>query len=243
MKLAIFADSWGDDYSQWPRPYSGVGLSWLDYIRANSNYEITNYSMGASSLWFQYDRFIKNYANFDKIIFFVTEPGRVHCLIRNELEHWVSYEQVQRAANNFKLDYRESKKIDALKNYYSYIKNDYADNSIHDALLSNIKWLRPDVKFVSGFPTSRLPDSGTNNLLFLAFIEPDYFKVEVFGADIQYYDARKCHMSEENHLIFGKKILDYLDKDCELILDRKDFVHTSTKPFEHYFREHFAKLK
>ena len=33
MKIGIFGDSFADDYTVWPNPYTGVGSSWIAYLR------------------------------------------------------------------------------------------------------------------------------------------------------------------------------------------------------------------
>ena len=68
MKIAIFGDSFGDDYNLWPDPYSGVGPSWVDYLRSQ-NLEIENFSVGGTSLFYSYQKFISTYEKYDKVIF------------------------------------------------------------------------------------------------------------------------------------------------------------------------------
>lgn len=243
-KLAIFGDSFGDDFTLWPKYYKGVGPSWIDYLRDNSNYEITNFCVGASSFWYQYHRLEENHKDFDRILFLVTQPGRFHSFVKRDLEHWTNVDHVQRAINTEpNLSYKERQHLDALQQYFLFLQDHHRDDRVHFALLQNIRgYIRPDTKFISVFPESMLPDSKEHNLKFLAFLEPHWFRIDAFGSSSDYYDARKCHISEENHLILGKKILDYLDKDIPLDLNPDHFVHHPTKPLEHYFRPHFNKL-
>lgn len=245
MKLAIFGDSWGDDHSLWPRYYKNVGDSWIDYLGYNTSYEITNFCVGGSSFFFQYERLLNHHENFDKIIFLIPSAGRIHSKVRDTLEHWGTVEQVHRAIANFTdLTFSEKEHLQAIEKYFAYIQDVNKDKTVQTALLQNIKsFLRPDIKFISVSPDSCFEDSSTNNLHKLAFIEPTFFDVDAFSSKTNYYDARKCHLSEENNLILGKKVLEFLENNVPLDLNFDHFCHTPTMPLDHYFRPHWNKLK
>ena len=49
------------------------------------------------------------------------------------------------------------------------------------------------------------------------------------------HDARKCHMCEENNLMVGEEIFNWIKTD-KFNLDPKKFK-TPTREFEHYFRK------
>jgi len=99
MKIAVFGDSFGDDYNLWPDPYLGVGPSWIDYLR-NQNIEIDNYSCGGASLFYGYQRFISTYQKYDKVIFLVTSPGRISVPKGNQTEEFANLTSVENHLKN-----------------------------------------------------------------------------------------------------------------------------------------------
>jgi hypothetical protein len=66
--------------------------------------------------------------------------------------------------------------------------------------------------------------------------EQKYFGLkDVIPAEKNFYDARKCHLCEENNLILGQKIETFLEgAPVKLCLD--DFVNP-TRNIDYYFRE------
>ena len=232
MKIGIFGDSFGDDYNMWPNPYSGVGPSWIDYLRSH-DLEIENYSCGGTGLYFSYQRFMTHYQKYDKIIFCITSPGRINIVEDNGLETpWFSLRQVETELKNCH-DYEKKIKLSAIRDYFIYVKNDKFDEVIHKLLIEDILKKHKNTLMIPCFA-----HSGIDNqipLFDISRFEADFWNMEeiIPWSDTK-CDARKCHMCEENNLMLGKEIFNWVNTG-NFILDPIKFIKP-TKEFTHYFR-------
>ena len=238
MKIGIFGDSFGDDYNLWPNPYSGVGPSWVDYLR-NHDIEIDNYSCGGTSLFYSYQRFISTCQNYDKVIFLVTAPGRISVPSGQFAEEFFNVPSVE---TQLKLcfDVNRKIKLNAIRDYFMYVKNDTFDNLVHKLLIEDISNKHKDTLIIPCFA-----HSGIDNqipLIDIPRFEAAFWKIEEImpWSDTE-YDARKCHMCEENNLMFGKEIFNWA-KTGNYNLSRENFK-SPTKEFSHYFRTDFRILR
>jgi hypothetical protein len=239
MKIGIFGDSYGDDYNLWPYPYSGVGPSWVDYLR-NQNIEIENFSKGGTPLFYSYQRFISTYQEYDKVIFLVTAPGRIATpsdITRPE-EYFsaISVEEFLKSCT----DPATKIKLNAILDYFKYVKNDEFDEVIHRLLIKDISNKHNDMLMIPCFV-----HSGIGNQLPLIAItrfEADFWNLkESTPCSDTEYDARKAHMCEENNLMLGQEMYNWV-KTGNYNLSRKNFK-TPTKEFSHYFRTDFKILR
>jgi hypothetical protein len=231
MKIGIFGDSFGDDYNMWPDPYSGVGPSWIDYLR-NQNIEIDNYSCGGSSLFYGYQKFISTYQEYDKIIFLVTTPGRISVPIGNATEEFFNVTSVEKQLK-YCFDFERKIKLNAICDYFMYVKNDTFDDLVHKLLIEDILKKHTDMLVIPCFA-----HSGIDNqipLIAIPRFEAEFWKMkEIMPWSDTEYDARKGHMCEENNLMLGQEIYNWI-KTGNYNLSREKFK-TPTKEFNHYFR-------
>jgi len=239
MKIGIFGDSFGDDYSVWPNPYTSVGPSWIDYLKSQ-NIEIDNFSCGGTGLYFSYQQFIKYYQKYDKIIFCVTSPGRINVVENNGIETpWYNLRQVEKELKNC-FDYERKIKLTAIRDYFIYVKNDKFDKVVHKLLIEDILKKHKDTLLIPCFA-----DSGIDNhfpLFNMSHFEANFWNmIEILPNSEAEYDARKCHMCEENNLMLGQEIYNWVETG-NYNLSRENFK-TPTKEFSHYFRTDFKILK
>jgi hypothetical protein len=230
MKIGIFGDSFGDDYNMWPDPYSGVGHSWVDYLRSH-NLEIDNYSCGGASLFYSYQKFISTYQEYDKIIFLVTSSGRISVPLGNTTEEFnvsALHHKLRNCA-----DAKRKIQLTAIRDYFMYVKNDIFDNLVHKLLLEDISKKHNSMLMIPCFA-----NSGIDNQIPLVAIprfEADFWNMEeVMPWSDTEYDARKCHMGEENNLMLGQEIHNWVRTE-NYNLNQENFK-TPTKEFTHYFR-------
>jgi hypothetical protein len=238
MKIGIFGDSFGDDSNLWPDPYSGVGPSWIDYLR-NQNIEIDNYSCGGASLFYSYQRFISTYKEYDKVIFLVTGPGRISVPESDQREEFFNLTSVEKHLENC-VDFKRKIKLNAILNYFIHVKNDTFDNLVHKLLIEDILKKHGDMLAIPCFA-----HSGIDNqipLIAIPRFEADFWNMEeVMPWSDTEYDARKGHMCEENNLMLGQEIYNWV-KTGNYNLSRENFK-TPTKEFTHYFRTDFRILR
>ena len=125
--------------------------------------------------------------------------------------------------------------LSALKQYYVYIQNDFYDTTCHNIMLEDVQITFPNTVFIPGFESS-VPWLESDYMLQIAQKEQEFFnESRTIPSTEDLYDARKCHMCEENHEIFAKKVLEFLE-GALVKLNISDFVNP-TKQKSHYFRK------
>ncbi len=238
MKIAVFGDSFADDYNLWPDPYVGVGPSWVDYLR-NQNIEIDNYSCGGTSLFYSYQKFILKYQEYDKVIFLVTSPGRITVPINDQTEDYYNIASVENKLKDC-FDFERKIKLTAIRDYFIYVKYDVYDNVVHELLIEDILKKHKDTLLIPCFENSKI-----NNqipLFNISHFEAEFWNLEeILPNSSEVYDARKCHMSEENNLMLGQEIYNWV-KNGNYNLTSEKFKNP-TKEFSHYFRTDFKILR
>ena len=232
MKIGIFGDSFADDYNLWPSHFEGVGPSWIEYIR-DQDIEVDNFSFGGSGLYYSYEKFISNFQKYDKIIFLVTTPGRISLEHNEEYGHWYSLTQVQKELKTC-FEYNKNVRLNAVYSYFKYIKNNNFDNLVQDMLIERISKTHNSMLMIPSFDHSRIQE-------LMPFVKISEFEAsfwnltDVLPNNENLHDARKCHMCEENNLMVGEEIFNWIKTD-KFNLDPKKFK-TPTREFEHYFRK------
>lgn len=232
MKIGIFGDSFADDYNLWPEHFKEVGPSWIEYIR-DQNIEVDNFSFGGSGLYYSYEKFISNFQKYDKIIFLVAAPGRI-CLSENgKYEHWFNLNQVEKELEVC-FDYNKKVRLNAVYSYFKYIKNDNFDNLIHKMLIDRISKKHNEMLMIPSFDRSGI--LGQLPFASISEFEAAFWNLtDVLPHGQDMFDARKCHMCEENNLMVGEEIFNWV-KTGKFNLDPNKFK-TPTREFEHYFRK------
>jgi hypothetical protein len=232
MKIGIFGDSFGDDYNLWPTPYIDVGPSWVDYLRSQ-NIEIDNYCSAGSCLFYSYQNFISNYQKYDKIIFLVTSPGRITVQMEDKRnEDWFSFSQVENELKHC-FDVARKIKLNAIRDYFIYVKNSTFDDVVHKLLIEDISKKHNDILMLPCFGHSGI--SNQTPLIDLAAFEAKFWNMkELLPNSDTEYDARKCHLCDENNLMLGQEMYNWI-KTGSYSLKQENFK-TPTKEFSHYFR-------
>lgn len=236
MKIAIFGDSFGDDYTIWPNPYSGVGPSWIDHIR--QYHDVDNFSGGGSSLFSAHQKFISRYHLYDKIIFVVTHPSRITVPMDGETVDWFNLSQAELELKRC-VNYERRVKLKAIRDYYIHVKNDDYDNLTHKLMINNILQKHNDILMIPCFEHSGIDDK-------IPLVNISYFEAKFWNLKSPLpngdtiYDARKCHMSEEHNLMLGKEIYNWINTG-NYNLNSENFK-TPTREYSHYFRSHFDIL-
>lgn len=220
MKIGIFGDSFGDrgqginGYS----PETATSKAWPTYI--SEEFDITNHCISGSSLYHSAKLFLETHHLYDKIIFLVTEPGRIEVvpafranLIPHRIAHYEQAALLAEETNN------HIYKVAA--DYFVYFSNFEKESMFHYALLEKLKHTR------------------TENVLFLpcfrlSFDEPDRNNDELFEISnldtinaeaMKYGDTRHCHLSDKNNFIFAQKIKKWIQTNI-WEYDINDFVRS-----------------
>lgn len=243
IKLGIFGDSFADDTGLWvPGKFENVGPSWIDHLRLTGKYEIENFALGGSSTYYSKRLFDQHYDRFDQIIFVATFPnGRLEIsnfekYVENLPKQFFNVSSVLDAEKNIhKFNSFEKILLNALKQYYVYLQDDFYDSTVHSIMLEDAQIKFPNIVFIPGFAPS-VPWLESDPMIKIAQKEQAFFNLNDSIPNAEdLYDARKCHMCEENHEIFAKKVLEFLD-GAPVKLNINDFVNP-TREKSHYFRK------
>lgn len=155
--LGIFGDSFADpnhghdDYPE-DRQYG-----W-PYLLSDS-YDVEIFARGGTSLYYSYKLFLEHHHRFSKVIFTVSEPGRLcenrikSTLGEDEFVFIPSWQQANYwLENDIKhIDKNEINKLKAMRDFYLHV--DYYESSklFSELLVERIRDIRPDVLLINSF--------------------------------------------------------------------------------------------
>jgi hypothetical protein len=229
MKIGIFGDSFAS------RDKSNPTDSWIDVLE--KEFEVEVHSKSSSNLFFSVTKFKEHYQKYDKNIFIVTSPGRIKLSDRVP----VNNDQQRYVATVASLDWRIHlakshenssnllRAYQAVKDYYSYIQDDEFDYYIHSLMLNDIKKISNNIIMIPAFKNS-YPEKNINMSLYDIYIkENKKFNFSQFSTNLK--DTRNCHMTYENNLILGNKIMNCLKTETNLELSIDDFEFPDNADF------------
>ena len=247
MKIAVYGDSFGDDNGQWPHTHDNVGPGWTQLLGATGNNNVSNFSEGGASLFYSFTQFKDTHADYDRIIFMITNPGRITLEIEDfsslsrSQKHHPSYDQVVRWKEvllRLNPNSHGINQLSALEQYFLFVRNAEYDTDIHHLMVNAIKKISPDTIIIPCFHNS------IHDLTHKAMCEIGHMEIEHLFNDRYekiYHelhstriDARKCHMSEENNFIFYRKMLKFLSGE-PVHINVDDFIKPPM-PLDHYWR-------
>ena len=210
--IGIFGDSFGDDdwvkndYPSWPE------------LLAN-DYNIKNYSLSGTSLWYSYKHF-KKFNHHDFNIFVVTVPDRL----------WIPGYDYHVNANAGTWPVVDG--INLGEVYYNYIYDDAREHCFHDLMINDV--LKSDNTLVIAAFGESIPNYPYWSLCHLAKAEQRDFGLDSWSG---FNDRRKCHLTEGNNLVVYRKILESIqNNDKFLKLTENDYVKP-TRSIETYWKE------
>lgn len=234
VKLAIFGDSFGIANHR----RTDHNMCWVDLLK--NKYQVDNFSVSGSSIFYSYQMFKQHYKKYDKCIFLVTIANRIWTShIYKELEkigeshlsHVNNLDLLKKHSEYLERFYSENRIINetfkTALNYYTYLQNAELDIFTAAGLLYEIKKLHPNLLLISTLPSYAKDKIHFNYLSsivghfgFLRDITlyenqslgfDDWDSFDSFVVKQNLYDARHCHISDENNLVLGKEILKWLD--------------------------------
>ena len=226
MKIAIYGDSWASEHLNNPHEY----LGWPEILAKQPGYEVTNFAVPGSSLYFSYKKFLDNHKNYEVNIFLITVSGRLYVKSIPEHNDHKTSKHIPNLLNviNRKKQYISSDSVirnriikiyDALENYYEYLQDDEYDVLVDTALVHHAKSISTNTIFIPGFP-------GYDDF---ALIHVYKMENESMGADEKYFskgihvnteldgklltDSRVCHLTKRNNEIFAEKLINAIGED------------------------------
>ena len=222
MKIAIYGDSWASEFLNEPHNY----LGWPEIIAKQSGYEVTNFAVPGSSLYFSYREFLKNHKNYDVNIFLITNYGRLYVKSIPEYGRNNTSKHVPNLLNviNRKkqlpddpldpvIKNKVTKIYDTLEKYFAYIQDNEYDELVDRALVHHARSMSTNTIFIPcfrGYDDFSLinvykmeNDSlGANEKYFSKGI---HLNTEIDGKIL--VDVRVCHMTKRNNERFAEKLI------------------------------------
>jgi len=229
MKIGVFGDSFAA-----LKFIENTTPSWVDIL--SEKYDVTNFSLTGSSLFYSVQKFKSFHQDYDKIIFVVTTSGR---LLLEDQPFFERPEDVN-ITSLATTEYFYKKLINdptthendimlkiykAALDYFKYIKNDEYDRYIHYLMVNDIVNTRSDAILI---PVTR--DSLKQYKNVMDEIKIKEMKAWGLSPMATFADLRNCHMTEENNYIFATKVEEWLNgSPVEIKLD--DFMTPMNKEF------------
>jgi hypothetical protein len=238
MKIAIYGDSYGNHWiDNLPNDTANRGSCWIELL--SENHQVTNFSQGASSLFFSYQHFIKNHHNYDYNIFLVTQLNR---LIVPRNYHGEVYQYVVPEKYKDEMDSKYHRDD-------AFLENQEHDTIFHYLMVDNILRLNPNTLLIPTFPSSL--DNVTGCSLFDIYIRSlnkipmseqlfkNYFPfnktIKDDVGEFVFEDYTKCHLHNNNHVILYNHIVDAIDNKQNILNININDFETPNEPFEYYF--------
>jgi hypothetical protein len=238
MKIGIFGDSYACNNPLLSSYFIGeeatARKSWIDHIEIEKKIRVANHSMMGSGLYYSYNQFKKYQRTYDKIIFIVTNWGRL----------WVpnihaGHPHIPGLAHceekmQYSVDEDDREIFKAAYDYYVYLENQDKEIDLHKLMISDILRIRSDALLIPVFNNEQqsfVPNWAGSTLRDISDIDCHFFKRQTGGPDLKH-----CHFNDENNLIFAKHIINWIDHGTPLLIDLRDY-QAPTKPIEYYYNK------
>ena len=243
MKIAVYGDSFGSiNLTNIPDDNEDRGKSWVQVL--SEKYNITNFSTGASSLFYSYEIFLQQNKNFDYNVFLITEPNRLTLSNTNDhLKHFnlSMLDLFSKVAENSNI-VNDKKIIDVLLGYYSYIHNQKYTDICHALMVNSIISINQNSLIIPCFPTSIPGNTSlveiTDYELFdqvLYLKDKGYRPWKLIDNKWTFADYRKCHLSEENNRILANIIDNSITNKTNILDIKLNDYQKAGKDIEFYY--------
>jgi len=233
MKIGVFGDSFADRVD---RINNRPDESWMQCLE-NIGHEVVSYGLAATSTYYSYKQFLKNYHKFENIIFCYSSLDRIHAMPK-ELETFsnmrspddlyaskrhltVSLEQ-ERILNRILTGYMISYDLE----FNVFIQQKIFDD-VNNLCRKHNKHLINILPFEEYNNTERCLNYENRHGVCL------YNLLKVTEKEcglIPFRDRRFCHMSLENNQIFANIIMEQYENNSNYMIDLlkdKRFLYTS----------------
>jgi len=199
LTIGIYGDSFADpkwvknDYNAWPE-------------LLENNYNIQNYSLTGTSLWWSYDKFLETCDKIDYTIFVVTIPGRVYLEYQ---DHHINLNPTSWPIWNG---------VSIGEMYFKYFYSNKRENAFQNFIISDLL-LYDKILLIPAF-TESMPGYPIS-LCYYADKETEHYGLKDPGP----HENRKCHLTKENNIMVYNKIMSAMESKCKILsLSQHDYV-------------------
>lgn len=221
MKIAIYGCSFAHEESAAFK--KNPGKAWAKILREDYGYNVTNFALSGTSIYWSYLQFKKTHEEFDRIIFCQTDPDRHYA------PNMSTYLSQHSSPSTIKSQFSklEKNELEILKMYYMFTQNKEEKEDMAELMSKEIKFKRPDVLYIESFKTLQKIN------------ELDVLIQERFSKGFP-MDPRYCHMNNVNNSILALKINDWLNGNA-FMFDLKDFKPVDQEELNMYYEYFFFK--
>lgn len=229
MKIAVFGDSFASlTFEENATP------TWVDIL--SEKYDVTNFAVPGSNLYYSVIKFMENHMNFDKIIFLATVPGRLHIpdwITTNLSDRFIQNPMIAEWKFNNATHLTEIHRttLKVAIDYYIYLNDDKFNSFIQELMVNRVIDCRLDTIAIP-ISESAFGDKKYLNKKALVdiFYKENLAWNETVSTLLDKSDFRNCHMTAENNVIFANKVEQWINGDAVQI-DLDDFVTPMNKKF------------
>lgn len=230
MKIGVHGDSFAT-----VKQSNQTDQSWFEHI-SEYGHDVTAYGKNAGSLFYSLSNFLKTHHNFDRNVFLITSPYRF--VIPKQFdefsENWryiSGLYNTETFINDAKHKKAPTEVIDILtaaEQYILHIQDIEYDKYIHNLMIAEISRIRPDTILIPCFENS-MENLGENIPLLRINEEENKSLGKNWNREWErlirsHIDLRRCHMTEENNIMLGKKIINCIETGNKLTFRVEDIV-------------------
>ena len=219
--IYLFGDSFSSEKEKFFYPTLDY-TPWFDLVSQELNQEKINYSLPGCSNEYIFYNFYHSFDNFqedDKIIICPTSKNRIWLL--------EDFPELSNFNGLKSLDIISKDQKNAITAYQKYLQSDkYYDIKYAMFILAIRELCRNTLAHVLILPTFHSVIGVTGDLTTVS--EQEFETEELLDLYYQNYDYRVNHLSQENHDILAKKVLDFFvdNKEVDLTKDFKKSIIT-----------------
>ena len=230
MKIGVHGDSFAV-----AKQHNQHEKSWFEYI-GEQGHDVTTFGKNAGSLFHSMKQFLKTQHIFDLNIFVITSPHRF--VIPKQFDEFPEDWRYVAGLYNTETYIKDAKHnkastviisiLESAEQYILNIQDIEYDKYIHNLMTAEISRIRPDTILIPCF-TSSMDDLGGNIPLLTINDEENKSLGKNYNREWErlirsHVDLRRCHMTEENNIMLGKKILNSIETGNKLTLRVEDIV-------------------
>ena len=203
MKIGIFGDSFGDKSRV---PETSTSKAWTTYIA--EEFDIDNHCVSGSSFYYSAKLFLKTHHLYDKIIFLVTDLGRLEVPpnfginIKQSTISSITH-ATEMAEETGNIIYKVA------ADYFFYFSDLDKEGFFQYAAIDKLRSIRKEnILFLPCFFYSVDEQDRKNNELFrIASLDETNSISEKSG---RIDDTRHCHFNDQNNIIFANNIKNWI---------------------------------
>jgi len=211
LKIGIFGDSFASAELKCHQDYPAyvekqvLGKSWPELL--STDFEIKNFAVSGSDLFYSFNLYQKHKEDFDKTIFVITSPFRLQVSDGEKIYRFNNLADLE--------DLVDTKIKDAVFSYYRYILDEEKELYFYNYMIDTV-YKDKNCIAINGF--------GDEGLINVFEMENKIFNTESRSSRRgNFLDFRYCHMTAENNKRLAKKLFDCIVHDIDYSFDLSYF--------------------